>query len=108
MEATTTMKTMHTPGPWELRESGMGPFVTAAMNGYTPAGTVAQFPHPCDAHHAYQRTANARLVAAAPELLAACKDVVAAIADVLKGCDLPQSMSRALDAATYAIAKAAV
>ncbi len=59
----------HTPGPWEITSSA----------GYTGHGVNARGKRVCSINsnsplpHT-ERDANARLIAAAPELLAACQD----------------------------------
>lgn len=68
--------TEHTPGPWTsmVDAGGIWRFVTApAPNGGEHRITVANCPHPKDAFHDHQRIANARLIAAAPDLLEAAK-----------------------------------
>lgn len=63
------MPANHTPGPWAISQSH-GFRTGAPANAYTingACGTVATTPNPNVASNA----ANARLIAAAPELLAA-------------------------------------
>jgi len=60
------MKTTHTPGPWGLRHSGK---------------TVVSLPHTSPEAReviacSIENTANARLIAAAPELLDALRDAI--------------------------------
>lgn len=60
-----TMKTTHTPGPWGLRHSGK---------------TVVSLPHTSPEAReviacSIENTANARLIAAAPELLDALEEI---------------------------------
>jgi hypothetical protein len=61
----------HTPGPWMVTSDGRKVYVDP--NGLKPNGcySVAQLFGP-------DGTANARLIAAAPELLAVCKRMLAA------------------------------
>lgn len=77
------MKTQHTPGPWEV-DCAAQPII---VNG-PPEGVADQIAvvydcecPPAGAHGAYQyglerAAANARLIAAAPELLAALERMV--------------------------------
>ena len=60
------MTTTHTPGPWKIIK---GDFVVAPDNG-----TVAQVGTPTTP--AREHEANARLIAAAPEMLEALRDMV--------------------------------
>ena len=58
----------HTPGPWELRASELGGItglIYPVESEYPVASTTG--------YHAGHRLHNARLIAAAPELLAALK-----------------------------------
>ena len=69
-------KTKHTPGPWVWNGKDM-PFADVEdARGNVIAGT-----HECDRHDAHQaraeERANARLIAAAPELLDALRLVLA-------------------------------
>jgi len=59
---------MHTPGPWTVEE---GTHIIPANGGGSVAAAYGD-----DLEQAY---ANAALIAAAPELLAACKQVIAAL-----------------------------
>lgn len=67
------MTTKHTPGPWEIQQ------LETNRNGYDwPTFAVRSPQNVClavvgdvDRHHAEQHPANARLIAAAPDLLAA-------------------------------------
>ena len=64
----------HTPGPWQLSKTGLSvqsEFLQGIASTGTPNGTIG-LP---------ERQANARLIAAAPELLAACEHVLAVIGD---------------------------
>ena len=62
----------HTPGPWSISQS-RGLYSGEARNLYTVSGacgTICTTPNPSVADNA----ANARLIAAAPELLAALRE----------------------------------
>lgn len=75
---------MHTPGPWIVADDGYGLYVhPEGRPGFTvaqPSGKDPEVTH-VGAHTA---EANARLIAAAPDLLAAC-------VAVLENCTLMQS-----------------
>jgi hypothetical protein len=64
------METKHSPGPWRAQRVGQyGPWhIVAATPGY-----FAEITGACDGAHGKTADANARLIAAAPELLAACE-----------------------------------
>jgi hypothetical protein len=69
------MSGTHTPGPWRADCGGSGNqrggfSVTAANDGVVICGRMG-WPHCAD-----ESEANARLIAAAPDLLAACKALV--------------------------------
>lgn len=67
-------ETSHTPGPWEIRESkqGEGVCIYAGQYGIGKVWNLNDNP---------ENEANARLVAAAPELLVALKSARAIIQD---------------------------
>ena len=65
----------HTPGPWWLGKHGAvhgGPFVECFNGSAQPQVALATMHEEIKPE---QRDANARLIAAAPELLAACRKV---------------------------------
>ena len=106
--ALTDLKQGHTPGPWwtdaEWSESECGCAVIAAntdagpLPGNPTRGMVA-WASELLAHKAQECEANARLIAAAPELLAALQEVV----NASHGLTMPSS---AYIAAERAIARA--
>lgn len=59
----------HTPGPWVVRDGQ--PFVIVGPIGYALAICYNQ--EGMNGEPVYDRAANARLIAAAPDLLAACE-----------------------------------
>jgi hypothetical protein len=92
------MKTQHTPGPWFLN----GPWNIYAdrtaqqMRGKCVAQIVKQ-------GNTEEREANARLIAAAPELLAALESLVS---DAYLSLPNGNASTKAIDYARAAIAKA--
>lgn len=71
------MENKHTPGPWR---AGQGGFADKVLDTADMPGVVAEVWY--FGRTAEERRANTRLIAAAPDLLEACKAVVAAhIAD---------------------------
>lgn len=71
------METKHTPGPWyysKVEELGSTHFYIAQQEGapYTPNYSDVSF-STCSGEYVDIQEANARLIAAAPELLEACQ-----------------------------------
>lgn len=66
------MTTKHTPGPWNLSANEDGRTYVEASND--TADDIAAL---LMDHDQQQNAANARLIAAAPDLLAACKAILA-------------------------------
>lgn len=60
----------HTPGPWEIRDSNMRTIEAPGGSICTPSG------HCLKGRPDEELEANARLIAAAPDLLEACKQVL--------------------------------
>lgn len=89
-------KTQHTPGPWSYR---MGHIGDAGIEG--PYGEDIGFVNISDGFdepNFYPTEANARLIAAAPDLLAALEEVTAIYRDDLATEDEPACIRRALAA----------
>ena len=86
------MSPQHTPAPWRIGDAGMTVF--GPPNGNPSPETVA----------ATRNRANARLIAAAPELLAALRDLVAV---TQQNYDNRHELAAALDAIERAIGGAA-
>src|SRR5690349_13380102 len=63
----------HTPGPWRVMQGVVRPRVSTADGSTTVAGNI------CSLGNAEIGEANARLIAAAPDLLAACKFIIWAV-----------------------------
>jgi hypothetical protein len=58
----------HTPGPWGIRSRDVGGFVVGPTGDFLPAAII-----PKNKREAAEVHANARLIAAAPDMLAALK-----------------------------------
>lgn len=104
---TTIPASGHSPGPWEYNDpekftQGHGKFSEIAVyaRGNAFPWRMAEVQGPDMA----TEIANARLIAAAPELLAACQAVLASLGRAQ--CNLPAEALRAVDMARAAIAKA--
>ncbi len=82
------MKTKHTPGPWTYHLGrGSNPRLhIQTMGGYQIASTPEINPHRMAAEENAGREANAALIAAAPELLAALQGAEKAIVKALPFC----------------------
>ena len=94
------MSEKHTPGPWE--STGAEVWGTHAMRFNLTTGGTPMIATVCkheDAERAFPYEANARLIAAAPELLAALQSVLANSLD-------SQGLADAHKQARAAIAKA--
>jgi len=102
------METKHTPGPWSAtNDTVKGPSgnIVAECMGYSVKATAPE------QRAQGGREANAHLIAAAPELLEACRNlsqyVAKGIADgAFKDCVLPKGAEKRLNQAQAAIAKA--
>lgn len=72
------MNTKHTPGPWRhhLGRGSNPRFHIQNQGGYQIASTVTLVMHRLAVEENTQREANARLIAAAPELLEALQGMV--------------------------------
>jgi hypothetical protein len=88
----------HTPGPWK-EDAWVGTDPYDDPDGpFVEVGNVRWSPNKVDVPAAIEQTANARLIAAAPELLEACEGLLNA---------LPSATTHpAIKAARAAIAKA--
>lgn len=93
----TLNETKHTPGPWELAYEldGDGDAVRVSRAGHN-FDVALVYGHGGDALSDHERNANARLVAAAPDLLSALRAVV----------EIADRKTVEFDAARAAIAKA--
>ena len=69
------MSTQHTPGPWAMPDSGQGRISKVGANGGWD-GLIATADCGDYARSKVEGLANARLIAAAPELLEALKDML--------------------------------
>jgi hypothetical protein len=66
---------LHTPGPWEVRTTPSGELCIIRTKDKNPLAGIAWTGEPSAFASAEKIAANARLIAAAPDLLAACKYV---------------------------------
>ena len=69
------MSTQHTPGPWKLD----GTANTGDLDIVAPTGRIAMLDCEFSEETEDVLTANAHLIAAAPDLLAALREIVAAV-----------------------------
>lgn len=102
----TQTQTAHTPGPWRVSLDTVSCVKTGRLVADCERTPHSERPAPPDA----EDMANARLIAAAPDLLAALVAMVAADTAICEGAGskADQAMSRiaALDMAAAAIARA--
>ena len=89
----------HTPGPWKIEEFSKGSYLVTARNaGTAKEGLVAQH---------VPGIANARLIAAAPELLEVIREAVdSAEREMAKGRKASPGLATWLEKARAALAKA--
>jgi hypothetical protein len=91
----------HTPGPWEVDSNAQGELLVMSRDGAAIAVV------PVGAYGRSERSQpNARLIAAAPELLEALRHVMQALDLVTPGRAADSPAARSLRVATAAIAKA--
>ena len=74
----------HTPGPWHLHPYDRGAWEVTTHADYLHPGSLVIAARSDLSHRAAESTANARLIAAAPELLAACRTAMLACQDNLR------------------------
>ena len=67
------MNAKHTPGPWTLEDRGYKFVVSKPGEGYITRDVCRM---DASTMSAFDQEANARLIAAAPDLLEACKTIV--------------------------------
>ena len=99
------MQTKHTPGPWAFRQDSRNIVSTPDNQGrYVTIGQLSESLFITDPEHA----ANARLIAAAPELLAALDRLLSATVDrtLAEGYEMDGVEYAARGFALAAIAKA--
>ena len=96
----------HTPGPWK-EDAWVGTDPYDDPDGpFVEVGNVRWSPNKVDVPAAIEQTANARLIAAAPELLEALEKVIREYTKSLYNSDRALYLGRAVNAAEKAIAKA--
>lgn len=97
------MSSQHTPGPWLIgRGADFYPIVHTAPDTFSPSGQGVA--HVTKRPMCQEHTANAALIAAAPDMLEALRELV--IAAEAAGWDLDDLNAPILNAARAAIAKA--
>ena len=89
-------ETRFTPGPWDVR-AGRSCLHVVSEDNMMQTGCIS---------FRGNGEANARLIAAAPELYAACKELAALVADEARHSDISTDQQCALELATRALAKA--
>jgi hypothetical protein len=93
------MSSKHTPGPWQISRDGLTIFAGTAGAGVLIRGVEQRIPHiayiPKNGFAATlaEQQANARLIIAAPDLLAACERLLNTV-----GCDDWSAQEAARDA----------
>lgn len=101
------MKTQHTPGPWSISKNRVSTHSKFYIRAHAVNKVIAEMPDQywsrADNDVPAEQEYNARLIAAAPELLAALEDAVTHIAPQY-GYD--PSVASCLNACRTAIAKA--
>jgi hypothetical protein len=100
----------HTPGPWTIdrRRNGLVSLIKFAGTAEFTAGTPARCEAEDDNAAAIRvNDANARLIAAAPELLAALQSAVASLEQLVKINRIPAN-NKGLRDARDALAKAGI
>ena len=65
---------VHTPGPWKVAKNGRS-VIVGSMKVNQSSGPMAASCSVADRHNA-ELAANANLIAAAPDLLAACRETI--------------------------------
>lgn len=90
----------HTPGPWDVREFR----VFAVKNDRTVASCGQYFNNQDEGANYDENCANARLIAAAPELLAACEQLIRA--EIAPRQISIEGVTAALESARSAVKKA--
>ena len=98
-------KVKHTPGPWNIDETGgdIGVIYITSLNSMESMGTVCDlyFKNEHETHRFSNAKANARLIAAAPELLETLETLV----DLYSRSRIP-ARKKAMNKAEAVIAKA--
>lgn len=90
------MSKAHTPGPWRYDRTNGSPTTGQHMIAGAKPGYLAEV-RDCGSGDV---AANARLIAAAPDLLDALVSILAACAHTLSGTDAKQKASAAISKAT--------
>ena len=104
-------KTKHTPGPWVVRTIDQSLATVETQDGRYIIGNAGQLRADDWKTGHIERRANARLIAAAPELLEALQEMVAGDAEAIEeaqalGVPFPEEMLATFKKARAAIARA--
>jgi phosphoglycolate phosphatase-like HAD superfamily hydrolase len=106
LSMSVTKNVAHTPGPWGVRLHSGTSVNGAAIESLVETVTVAVLPRRADRPYP-QKEADASLIAAAPDLLAALKETSFRLAALVAASgDFSDINAKALDAASIVIAKA--
>ena len=104
------MTQSHTPGPWHIEQftSGYSKHEDRTISHRLESGNMLRIARAYNVMGPNETDANARLIAAAPDLLAACHALMRAEAmqEGKRGGEIMGQISLAIDAARAAIAKA--
>ena len=107
------MSTQHTPGPWEVKKGAAMLNSVCTVYGTEDGWVDIAAPIPMADDYRAESSANARLIAAAPDLLEALKSAVDTLTDprigqwsYMEGSEIYSDFKDAADAARAAIAKA--
>lgn len=95
----------HTRGPWSIRIIAASAMIQNQVNPTYPDNIAKVFKNDPNGNTRLPWEANAALIAAAPELLAACQQLENALAFAITGHPLPNTAT-IIEAAQAAIVKA--
>lgn len=107
VEGCVCASTQHTPGPWHLNRAIRGKLYVEALEPVVICDMQREYVD--TAAQGLQCEADAQLIAAAPDLLAACRGIIGTyvyLDSMTAGSDLHDNTVKALAAVRAAIAKA--
>jgi hypothetical protein len=103
-------KAEYTPGPWEIDDTAPNSYLRIIGNidgdAYDDGSPRHIYTHVCDVLDNEQEEANARLIAAAPELLDALEESILAMQKVYDQSEMAHVVMDELERAKAVIAKA--